>query len=208
MASFVNTACKHSYWSTQQIFSKNTFLIELFFTKVKRRSVLLLGGFQTFYIFFNKNIFSGENDTTQRIFGMDVENTTLIWIVLGGCALLVLLCLAGQFNIWKLGLVTNQFRFIEHFSSCNKKQDMLNFLSQNIFAGNKHHKSGWLAQKVPNIWPQLQNGWISGICCCCGCCLQRFCSRPPPARTQTLEANYQKARCNYFLNASFASPWA
>jgi len=37
----------------------------------------------------------GENETTHRIFGMDVENSTLIWIVLGGCALLLLACLAG-----------------------------------------------------------------------------------------------------------------
>ena len=72
---------------------------------------------------------------------MDVENSTLIWIVLGGCALLVLLCLAGQFNIWKLGFDTNQFRFFEHFLSCNKKQDMLNFLYQIIQVGHGHQQS-------------------------------------------------------------------
>ena len=45
---------------------------------------------------------------------MDVENTTLIWIVLGGCAHLVLACLAGQFNIWILGFEPNQFKFFKH----------------------------------------------------------------------------------------------
>jgi len=37
----------------------------------------------------------GENETTQRIFGMDVEKETLIWIVLAASALLILVCLAG-----------------------------------------------------------------------------------------------------------------
>ena len=89
--------------------------------------------------------FPGKNDTTLASW-LENKDKKIALIVLGGAALLVLACLAGHFNISNLAFEEEekQFRFYNHFWSCHKKQDVIDYESHILYI---EYRRRWLAIK-------------------------------------------------------------